>query len=243
MMKVPLADVNSGKLLQRGKSITHTWMLYPALLTRFLDSALDWTAQVHGKGTLIYTYGDKFVGDWVDVRHSATETSRLTSVTWLASRWPLPTWAMLECKAKKEGEGELIYSNGDRFKGQTGVVTVWFSMIFRYFHGNLFNEASGPMIEQLAMEFSSTPTEIGTKVNGLMTSVRSSELARSLWRSAPQISCKVTAVVSLHVQRIPATCADAIGSQQNSQQNNERWSQALPQSCLLRILKLLSCLS
>ena len=22
---------------------------------------------MHGKGTLVYTYGDKFVGDWVDV--------------------------------------------------------------------------------------------------------------------------------------------------------------------------------
>ena len=88
MMKVTLADVNSGKFLQRGKSITPTRMLCPAVLTRFLDSALDWTAQVHGKGTLIYTYGDKFVGDWVDVGRSATETSRLTSVTWLTSHWP-----------------------------------------------------------------------------------------------------------------------------------------------------------
>lgn len=101
----------------------------------------------------------------------------------------LPTWALLECKAKKEGEGELIYSNGDRFKGQTDVVTVWFS----HFPGNLFNEASGPMIEQLAMEFSSTPTEIGTKANGLMTSVRSSEARKcqkplvKSW-SAPQIN-------------------------------------------------------
>jgi len=28
----------------------------------------DW--QVHGKGTLVYTYGDKFIGDWVDAGFS-----------------------------------------------------------------------------------------------------------------------------------------------------------------------------
>ena len=34
----------------------------------------------------MYTYGDQYVGDWVD--------------------------------AKKHGEGELLYANGDRFRGQ-----------------------------------------------------------------------------------------------------------------------------
>ena len=24
--------------------------------------------KVHGKGTLVYTYGDKFIGDWVDAK-------------------------------------------------------------------------------------------------------------------------------------------------------------------------------
>ena len=37
-----------------------------SLFSQFFQA--DW--QVHGKGTLVYTYGDKFIGDWVDAGFS-----------------------------------------------------------------------------------------------------------------------------------------------------------------------------
>ena len=154
----------------------------------------------------------------------------------------LPTWALLECKAKKEGEGELIYSNGDRFKGQTDVVTVWFSHIF------LEISSSRPVVRWSSSWLWSFPVLQRKSVRRPMAWWQASEAQRpempetfgevprksvkSVARSRPRCLCMCRGFLLALMQLVNRIILFS-----------ERWSQALPQSCLLHILQLLSCLS
>merc|ERR1712025_721081 len=65
--------------------------------------------KVHGKGTLVYTYGDKFVGDWHDAKKEGEGELHYSNGDRFKGQWS---------DDRASGFGVFQYANGSRYEGQ-----------------------------------------------------------------------------------------------------------------------------
>ena len=98
-------------------------------------------------------------------------------------------------QAKKEGEGELIYSNGDRFKGWTCKMWLLQGLVLAAM------KVSGQMIGPLGMASSSTLMAIAMTANGWMTSAAARVCLDDALHSLLPCLAEVMAEASSHVLR------------------------------------------
>ena len=64
---------------------------------------------MHGKGTLIYTYGDQFIGDWIDARKHGEGELIYSNGDRFRGQW---------IDDRASGFGVFAYANGNRYEGQ-----------------------------------------------------------------------------------------------------------------------------